>query len=85
MDGDIYCAASFLSEGRKFYYCRQRYVLGKGQDFHGVWDRLTPDAPVGRFTQDGKGWRESRRLWADRMNELPVDEVVVVASRPKRR
>ena len=81
MEGDIYCAANQLPDGRKYYYCRQRYVLGRGLDFHGVWDRLAPDAPIGRFPKDGQGWRASRRKWADLMNDLSEDEVVVVRSK----
>lgn len=77
MTGDIYCAANRLSDGSKFYLCRQRYVLGRGDDFHGVWDRQAPEAPVARFPRDGKGWRASRQLWMQLMNDLPLDQRVV--------
>lgn len=39
----------------------ERYLLGYGADFFGIWERERPDAPVRRFPRTEEGWREA---WA---------------------
>jgi hypothetical protein len=37
-----------------------RYVLGYGSDFYGIWDRESPTAPVDRFPRNDVGERDAR-------------------------
>jgi len=37
-----------------------RYVLGYGSDFYGIWDRESPTAPVDRFPRNDIGERDAR-------------------------
>ncbi len=54
-----------------------RFVAGSGEDFHGVWDKLSPEEPVAKFPKNGAGWRQARNENADRNNALPEDEWLV--------
>ena len=39
----------------------QRYLLGYGRTFFGIWDRQAPATPVERFTRDDSGWKDAWR------------------------
>jgi hypothetical protein len=41
----------------QYTHSGQRYLLGYGRTFFGIWDRQAPAAPVERFTRDDAGWR----------------------------
>jgi hypothetical protein len=43
--------------GIQFSYTGQRFVLGYGGDFYGIWDRLAPGSPIQRFPRTDDGWR----------------------------
>jgi hypothetical protein len=45
------------AEGIQFSYTGQRFVLGYGGDFYGIWDRLAPGGPIQRFPRTDDGWR----------------------------
>jgi hypothetical protein len=42
----------------------QRYVLGYGADFFGIWDRATPDQPARTFPRTDGGWHEAWNAFA---------------------
>jgi hypothetical protein len=41
----------------QYTHSGQRYLLGYGRTFFGIWDRQAPTTPVERFTRDDAGWR----------------------------
>ncbi|MFN2589607.1 MAG: hypothetical protein ABR518_02420 [Actinomycetota bacterium] len=43
----------------RYTHSGTRYVLGFGQDFFGIWDRQSPDAPMERFPRTDEGWRDA--------------------------
>jgi hypothetical protein len=45
----------------QYTHSGQRYLLGYGKTFFGIWDRQAPDVPVERFTRDDSGWQEAWR------------------------
>ena len=45
----------------RFSHSGDRYLLGYGEDFFGMWDRNVPGGPVQRFPRDDDGWRQ---CWA---------------------
>lgn len=46
-------------EVQQFSHSGQRYLLGYGMDFFGIWDRQQPGGPVRRFPRTDDGWREA--------------------------
>jgi hypothetical protein len=40
----------------QYTHSGQRYLLGYGRTFFGIWDRQAPSAPVERFARDDAGW-----------------------------
>jgi hypothetical protein len=44
-------------EALQYTHSGQRYLLGYGRDFFGIWDRWSPSAPVDRYPRDDAGWR----------------------------
>jgi uncharacterized membrane protein YeaQ/YmgE (transglycosylase-associated protein family) len=46
-------------EALQFSHSGQRYLLGYGADFFGIWDRELPGPPVRRFPRTDEGWREA--------------------------
>ncbi len=44
-------------EALQFSHSGQRYLLGYGRDFFGLWDRQSPGPPVERFPRTDEGWR----------------------------
>jgi hypothetical protein len=47
------------SVGVTFSYTGQRYVLGYGEDYYGIWDRMAPATPFQRFPRTDEGWRSA--------------------------
>jgi hypothetical protein len=45
----------------QYTHSGQRYLLGYGRSFFGIWDRQAPAAPVERFTRDDSGWTDAWR------------------------
>jgi hypothetical protein len=40
----------------QYTHSGQRYLLGYGKSFFGIWDRQAPAVPVERFNRDDAGW-----------------------------
>ncbi len=49
------------NEALQFSHSGQRYLLGYGMDFFGIWDREAPGPPRERFPRSDEGWRAA---WA---------------------
>jgi hypothetical protein len=47
------------TESIQFSYTGQRFVLGYGGGFYGIWDRLAPGGPIQRFPRTDEGWRSA--------------------------
>jgi len=45
----------------QYTHSGQRYLLGYGRSFFGIWDRQSPTAPVERFARDDAGWQQAWR------------------------
>ena len=43
----------------RFSHSGERYILGYGTDFFGIWDRTVPGGPVMRFPRTDAGWNEA--------------------------
>ncbi|HEX9123191.1 MAG TPA: hypothetical protein VF984_07500 [Actinomycetota bacterium] len=43
----------------EFTHSGERYLLGYGRDFFGIWDRQSPVTPVHRFPRTDDGWRDA--------------------------
>jgi uncharacterized protein DUF4190/zinc ribbon protein len=44
-------------EALQYSHSGQRYLLGYGADFFGIWDRQEPAQPVSRYPRTDDGWR----------------------------
>ena len=40
----------------EFTHSGQRYLLGYGREYFGIWDRQSPATPAYRFTRSDDGW-----------------------------
>jgi hypothetical protein len=40
----------------EFTHSGQRYLLGYGREYFGIWDRNTPATPAYRFARSDDGW-----------------------------
>ena len=49
------------TDALQYTHSGQRYLLGYGSTFFGIWDRTAPTAPVERFGRDDAGWQQA---WA---------------------
>ncbi len=58
-------ATADLSDNEVLQYTHsgQRYLLGYGRSFFGIWDRTSPAVPVERFTRDDPGWAAAWRRY----------------------
>ena len=58
-------ATADLSDNDVLQYTHsgQRYLLGYGRSFFGIWDRTSPAVPVERFTRDDPGWAAAWRRY----------------------
>lgn len=45
----------------QYTHSGQRYLLGYGKTFFGIWDRQAAAAPVERFSRDDTGWQDAWR------------------------
>ena len=45
--------------GITFSHEGQRFILGYGTDYFGVWDKRTPGPPVQRFPRTEQGWQQA--------------------------
>jgi uncharacterized protein DUF4328 len=51
---------ALVGEGAaRFSHSGQRYILGFGPDFFGIWDRTTPGGAIARFPRTDVGWNEA--------------------------
>jgi hypothetical protein len=56
-------AAPVDNDAMQYTHSGQRYLLGYGRTFFGIWDRTAPAAPVERFTRDDAGWQQAWRRY----------------------
>jgi hypothetical protein len=40
----------------EFTHSGQRYLLGYGREYFGIWDRQSPATPAYRFARSDEGW-----------------------------
>jgi len=52
-------AGTAPDEALQYSHSGQRYLLGYGADFFGIWDRQEPAHPVSRYPRTDDGWREA--------------------------
>jgi hypothetical protein len=53
-------AGGRVGEGAlRFSHSGERYILGYGPDFFGIWDRNAAGGPVARFPRTDDGWNEA--------------------------
>ena len=52
-------AAPTDNDALQYTHSGQRYLLGYGRTFFGIWDRTAPAAPVERFGRDDAGWQQA--------------------------
>jgi hypothetical protein len=53
------------SEGKvEFTHSGERYLLGYTDEFFGIWDRQSPDAPTERFPRTDAGWGQIWQRYA---------------------
>lgn len=52
-------AAAGDADALQYTHSGQRYLLGYGRTFFGIWDRTAPAAPVDRFARDDAGWQQA--------------------------
>jgi hypothetical protein len=43
----------------EFTHTGERYLLGYGPDYFGIWDRQSPSTPTERFPRTDEGWRQA--------------------------
>jgi hypothetical protein len=43
----------------EFTHTGERYLLGYGPDYFGIWDRQSPATPSERFPRTDDGWRQA--------------------------
>ena len=43
----------------EFTHTGERYLLGYGADYFGIWDRQSPSTPSERFPRTDDGWRQA--------------------------
>jgi len=51
--------AAAQPEQVKFTHSGERYLLGYGDDYFGIWDRQSPAAAAFRFPRNDQGWRDA--------------------------
>jgi hypothetical protein len=48
----------------EFTHSGERYLLGYGADFFGIWDRQAPAMPIERFPRNDAGWGQVWQRYA---------------------
>jgi hypothetical protein len=73
--------AAVVGEGAlSFSHSGERYILGYGQDFFGIWDRNVPGPAVLRFPRTDQGWGEA---WGQFVAREPRSMTVPVTGAPQ--
>jgi hypothetical protein len=54
-------ASAGSDDALQYTHSGQRYLLGYGTTFFGIWDRQAPQRPVERFPRTDEGWAEAWR------------------------
>jgi len=49
------------TDAMQYTHSGQRYLLGYGRSFFGIWDRQSPNSPMERFARDDSGWAAAWR------------------------
>ncbi len=49
------------NDAMQYTHSGQRYLLGYGRTFFGIWDRQLPSRPMERFARDDAGWSAAWR------------------------
>ena len=47
----------------QYTHSGQRYLLGYGRTFFGIWDRQSPQTPIEKFARDDAGWGAAWRRY----------------------
>jgi hypothetical protein len=58
----------------RFSHSGDRYILGFGTDYFGIWDRTSPGGPVLTFPRTNEGWNQAWNhylAWEPRAVEVP--------------
>jgi hypothetical protein len=66
-------------EAIRFSHSGERFILGYGEDFFGIWDRNVPGGPVARFPRHDEGWTQAWNqytTWEARFVEVLPDGTV---------
>ncbi len=50
-------AVSEQDRALQYTHSGERYLLGFGRDFFGIWDRRNPSLPASRYPRTDEGWR----------------------------
>ena len=64
-------------ESLRYTHTGQRYLLGYGASFFGIWDRERPATPVERFPRTDEGWATAWRRYTQiesNFAEVPVGD-----------
>jgi hypothetical protein len=59
----------------RFSYSGERYLMGYGRDYFGIWDRTTPGGPILKFPRSDEGWDQAWHRyigWEPRAVEVPT-------------
>jgi hypothetical protein len=48
---------------QQYTHSGQRYLLGYGRTFFGIWDRQSPQTPIEKFARDDAGWAAAWRRY----------------------
>jgi len=48
----------------EFTHSGERYLLGYGADFYGIWNRQSPAVPIERFSRSDDGWGQAWQRYA---------------------
>jgi len=48
----------------RFSHSGERYILGYGSGFFGIWDRTHPGGPVHRYPRTDQGWNEAWNVFS---------------------
>lgn len=76
--GDFDEVSSLLDSGKVWDFgrppvdrSRERYVMGYGEGFIGIWDREQPGPPLRRFHYSREGWEDAYREWGRMIRRWP--------------
>jgi len=52
---------SSVPPAEQYTHTGQRFLLGYGPDYYGIWDRTAPGQPIRRYARSDAGWNEAWR------------------------